>query len=99
LVSGLPRLQPCEISALKIGNDFVGDSAVNVQFLAHAAPPFTLAMMRRASSSHVISSSVKGRPRPPLAHRKDGHVTMLTILTTLIILSRKIPKVANQNLV
>jgi hypothetical protein len=27
-----------------------------------------------------------GRPRPPLAHRKDGHGTMLT---TLIILSRK----------
>jgi hypothetical protein len=29
---GLPRLQPCQISALKIGNDFAGDSAVNVQF-------------------------------------------------------------------
>ena len=33
--SGLPRLQPCQISALKIGDDFVGDSAVNVQFLGH----------------------------------------------------------------
>ena len=33
--SGLPRLQPCEIAALDVGDDFVGDSAVNVQFLGH----------------------------------------------------------------
>jgi hypothetical protein len=32
-MSGLPWLQPCEISALKIGDDFAGGSAVNVQFL------------------------------------------------------------------
>lgn len=38
LVSGLPRLQPCQISALKISDDFAGDSAVNVQFLAHGLP-------------------------------------------------------------
>jgi hypothetical protein len=30
-VAGLPQLQPCEISALKIGNDFVGDSAYRVK--------------------------------------------------------------------
>jgi hypothetical protein len=37
-VAGLPRLQPCQISALKIGDDFAGDAAVNVQFLAHGLP-------------------------------------------------------------
>jgi hypothetical protein len=38
--SGLPRLQPCQISALDVGNDFVGDSAVNVQFLGHGLRSF-----------------------------------------------------------
>src|SRR5882762_5339849 len=40
MVSGLPRLQPCEVPALQIGHDFVGDPAVNVQFLAHFRSPF-----------------------------------------------------------
>src|SRR5208282_4918030 len=66
--SGLPRLQPCEISAFKIGDDFIGDSTVNVQFLAHGVPLLFVGLwvhllMNRCPSARTGCASRKENPR------------------------------------
>src|SRR5271168_5216217 len=70
-MSRLPRLQPCQVSALQIGDDLIRNTAVNVRFLGHFGFP-SLCWPWVASADATLAFAENGVCKPQEENAERG---------------------------
>src|SRR5271168_3567487 len=70
-MSRLPRLQPCQVSALQIGDDLIRNTAINVRFLGHFGFP-SLCWPWVASADATLAFAENGVCKPHEQNAERG---------------------------